>query len=286
MTPSSDQAIGIIAGSGQLPALLINACRDQKRSYKVIGLTGAADTRALGESPALWMRLGDVAKGFDYLHNNGVHEVVMAGHVRRPTLAELMPDWRTAKFLARIGTRAFLDREAIGDDKLLRVIIEEIEQEGFSVIGVDTVLSDLLVDQGVLGTKHPTEQDFESIKFGIAAAQDLGRKDRGQAVVVQNTEILAVEDSDGTDVLIAKAGRLKGTERPPILIKVCKPQQDRRADLPAIGVHTVSACREAGLGGIAIEANGTLVIDKDEVVNRANAASIFVVSVNVGISSS
>ncbi len=280
MTSSNELPIGIIAGGGQLPGLLINACLDNRRPHKVIALTGAADTRSFNVQPSLWMRLGEAAKGFELLHNCGVQEVVMAGHVRRPTLAELIPDWRTAKFLARAGTRAFLKRESVGDDRLLRAIIKEIELEGFKVVGVETVLSELFVEAGHLGTIQSTEKDRQAIEAGIAAAKSLGQQDRGQAVVVDDQTVLAREGEAGTDALIAQGGNQKKEGQNPVLVKVPKPNQDRRTDLPVIGPETVTACVSAGFRGIAIEAKGTLVINKSEVVRRSDEANIFVLAID------
>ena len=282
MIPSSESPIGIIAGGGQLPNLLIDACRDQQRPYTVIALTGAADAETLIEQPALWMRLGDAAQGFALLNRCGVQDVVMAGHVKRPTLADLFPDWRTAQFLARVGTRAFLKRESVGDDRLLRSIIEEIELEGFVVVGIESVLSDLLVEAGALGSIQSQESDREDIEAGFLAAKTLGQEDKGQAVVVDGQTVLAKEGAAGTDALIDEAGSSKADGQHPLLVKVSKPNQDRRADLPAIGPETVTACSNAGFRGIAIEAQGTLVIDRDEVARRADDANMFVVAIDPG----
>jgi DUF1009 family protein len=280
MTGKSQERLGIIAGGGQLPALLIEFCRAERRPYTVIAIEGEAEAGPLGESPALWMRLGEAAKGFDRLRSDSVQAVVMAGKVRRPTFKELLPDWRTAKFLARVGIRAFINRDSVGDDSLLRTIIGEIEMEGFTVIGVDAVLANLLVEKAVLGAYSPTDDDTKAILVGLRAAKDLGHKDVGQAVVVQNGAVLAREGVAGTDGLIAQAGELKLDGQGPVLVKVSKPGQDRRADLPAIGPDTVAACSAAGFRGIAIEAGATLVIDRVAVTSAADQAGLFVAAVD------
>ncbi len=280
MTPQSHEKLGIIAGGGQLPALLIDACRTQGRPYSVLALNGNADADAIIDAAAHWMSLSDAASGFEKLRQVGVKEVVMAGRVHRPLLNELKPDWRTAKFLARIGTRAFLDRNGVGDDRILRAVIKEFEIEGFAVIAVEEVLSNLLVSAGVLGAHAPSIDLQSDITMGFKAAKELGARDQGQAIVVQNGRVLSEETADGTDALIIMAGQLKSSGPAPVLIKVSKPGQDRRADLPAIGPNTVTVCEQAGIGGIVIEADSTLVIDKTEVVRRADSAGVFVTALH------
>ena len=283
MTTASQDRLGIIAGGGRLPSLLIDSCRAGTRPYTVIGLEGAADTDSLGEPPALWMRLGEAAKGFERLRADGVQDVVMAGKVKRPTLGDLLPDWRTAKFLARVGTRAFVNRESVGDDSLLRAVIHEIELEGFTVVGIDSVLPDLFFEAGTLGSVSPGEEDARDIAAGLRAAKAHGERDLGQAVVVQNGTILAREGAAGTDTLIAEAGRLKKDGPGPVLVKASKPGQDRRADLPAIGPDTVSACVAAGFRGIALEAGATLIIQKADVIQGADQAGLFMVGVDSAV---
>ena len=279
MSGSSSDTLGIIAGGGRLPGLLVQACKTRARPYLVVGLEGHADD--LPEPPALWARLGDAGKMFRALHEAKVTAVVMAGKVQRPDLRDLKPDWRTIRFLARTGIRAFTRKEKVGDDRLLRSVIDEIEREGLSVIGVDSILSDLLVPNGPLTENAPTEHDQPDIQAGIDAARALGAADIGQAVVVQNGAVLAAEDAAGTDYLIHRGGDLKQDGSGPILIKVSKPQQDRRADLPTVGPETVEACLAAGFRGIAIEAGGTLVMNRADLCARADGAGLWVVACSV-----
>lgn len=222
------------------------------------------------------MRLGEAAKGFAKLREDGVEQVVVAGKVQRPTLGSLMPDWRTTAFLARVSSRAFLSAKSYGDDKLLRAVVAEIESEGFEVVGVDTVVPDLLAKAGPVGAVEPSEAELADISVGLAAARELGRKDVGQAVVVHKGAVVREEDADGTDALIAAVASHLGNTSGAILVKTMKPGQDRRADLPAIGPDTVEACAAAGLSGIAVGAGNTLVIDARDVVKKADAASVFV----------
>lgn len=267
--------LGILAGSGELPLRLIDACRTAGRPVFVLALEGAADPRDFADVPHATVRLGAGAEGLRLLRENGIEELVMAGPVRRPTLAALRPDWRAAKMFARIGLRA------LGDDGLLRSIIKEFEIEGFRVVGVHDILESLLAPEGALGTVEPDDQARADIERGLAVARALGAVDVGQAVVVQQGIVLGLEAAEGTDALIERAGRLQGEGPAGVLVKAAKPGQERRADLPAIGVGTVEACARAGLRGIAVEAGMALVIDRAAVSAATDAARLFVVGVKV-----
>jgi len=276
MTDPQVKPLAIIAGGGKLPGLLVSACQLEKRPYVLVALNGHAD--ALPHAPDLTANLGDAGTIFETLRNHGVAEVVMAGKVQRPGLRDLKPDWRTVKFLARSGMRAFTNRSSVGDDRLLRSVISEIEREGLTVIGVDEILSDLVVKPGPLTQTNPGPEDEADIALGLSSARSLGETDKGQAVTVQNGKVLAEEDPVGTDNLIERTAELKAPGPGPILVKTSKPQQDRRADLPAIGLHTLQGCIAAGFRGIVIEANATLVMDRDTLVDLANKHGVWIVA--------
>jgi len=263
--------LGIIAGSGTLPGLLAAACRAEGRPFYVLGLTGFADAATLGAEPNAWIRLGEAPKGFTYLREAGVGTVVMAGGVRRPSLAELRHDLKATAFFARIAARA------LGDDGVLRAVIAEIEREGFAVVAPDEVLKDLLAAEGALGQLQPDGDTMADISHGFEVARALGRLDIGQAVVVQQGVILGVEAAEGTAALIARCGPLQHPGRRAVLVKARKPQQDRRVDLPAIGPDTVAQVAAAGLQGIAVEAGGSLVLGRAAVAAAADRAGVFVV---------
>lgn len=268
--------LGIVAGAGDLPARLVETCRAQGRPFFVLALTGEADPAVLAGVPHASVRLGAAAEGLRILRENGVDELVMAGAVRRPSLASLRPDWRAAKLFARIGLRA------LGDDGLLRAIVKELETEGFRVVSVDSVLGTLLAPEGQLGQFAPDPQALSDIKRGIEVARALGHLDIGQAVVVQQGIVLGVEAVEGTDALIARAGTLRREGPGGVLVKAMKPGQERRADLPSIGPRTVAACTAAGLRGIAVEAGATLIVDRAAAVEAADRAGIFIVGVTAG----
>ncbi|NKB45584.1 MAG: DUF1009 domain-containing protein [Alphaproteobacteria bacterium] len=273
MGDTSKGRLGIIAGGGAIPQLLAQVCETQKRPYTVVGLEGQADR--LADPPALWIRIGQAGKCFQKFHEDGVEAVVMAGKVIRPGLVDLRPDWRTIKFLARAGTRAFTNRESVGDDRLLRLVIAEIEREGFTVVGIDSLLSGLVASPGAVGTVLPSQRDHHDIEIGFAAAREHGANDRGQAVVIQDGVVVEREGAEGTDHLIRRAADLGHGGVKPVLVKTSKPQQDRRADLPVIGPETVEACIASGFRGIAVEAGGTLIVDKKITAGLADRAGLF-----------
>jgi DUF1009 family protein len=268
--------LGIIAGAGTLPGFLAAACRAETRPYYLLGLSGFAEAAALGQVPDSWIRLGEAGVGFDRLKAAGVTEVVMAGAVRRPALADLRPDMRTAGFFARIAGRS------LGDDGLMRAVIAEIEREGFTVVGPDQILATLLAPHGALGTHQPDAVATRDIARGVAAALALGQADEGQAVIVRDGAVIGREDAEGTAALIARCaarGGMASGVPSGVLVKMKKPQQDRRADLPVIGTDTVAQAAAAQLAGIAVEAGGALVLDRDAVRTAADAAGIFVIGV-------
>ncbi len=266
--------LGIIAGGGALPGLLLAACKSTGRHHFVLGLTGFADSARLDAD--VWLRVGEIGKAFTALNDAAVKEVVMAGTVRRPAIAELKTDFKGAAFLARIAGRA------LGDDGLLSAVIGEIEREGFKVVGADSILSDLLAPRGVMGRHQPDTTAASDIARGFEVGRAIGAVDVGQAVVVQQGIVLGVEAAEGTDALIARCAALALDGPAGVLVKAKKPQQERRADLPTIGVMTVHNAKAAGLRGIAVEAGNTLMIGQAEIIAAADQAGLFVVGVTPG----
>ncbi len=268
--------LGILAGGGNLPVRLVETCRQAGRDVFVIAFEGQAEAKTVRNVPHAWVRLGAAEKTLEHLRETGCQDIVMAGHIRRPSVTALRPDMWAAKFLARSGA-AFL-----GDDGLLKALVRELEEkEGFHVLGADDILPDSLATEGVLGSHAPDAQALGDIRRGIEVASDIGGLDIGQGAVVQEGIVLAVEAAEGTDAMLARVADLKRDGPGGVLVKVKKPDQERRADLPAIGPRTVRRAAEAGLRGIAIEAGGALVIDKQATIELADTAGLFVVGVSV-----
>jgi UDP-2,3-diacylglucosamine hydrolase len=268
--------LGILAGAGELPRRIIEACRAADRDFFVLAFKGEADPAILADVPHATVRLGAAGEGFRLLHEAGVDELVFAGSLKRPTVTSLRPDWRAAKFFARIGYRA------LGDDGLLSAVIAELEGEGFKVVGADTLLRDDLAPHGLFGLVAPDAQAEADIAHGLTIARALGALDIGQAVVVQQGLVLGVEAIEGTDALLMRCRDLRREGPGGVLVKIAKPRQERRADLPTIGRRTVEAAHAAGLRGIAVEAGSTIVLDRPAIVAVADAAGLFVIGVEPG----
>jgi len=272
--PLSAPKLGILAGAGELPRRIIEACRATDRAFFVLAFEGSADPAVAQGVPHAWIRLGAAGEGLRILRENGVAELVMAGGVKRPSVLQLRPDWRTAKFFARIGYRA------LGDDGLMKAVIHELEQvEGFRVVGLDAILGTSLAPEGPIGRNTPDEQARHDIAHGFRIVRALGALDIGQAVVVQQGLVLGVEAIEGTDALIARCAALRRDGPGGVLVKGMKPGQERRVDLPTIGPQTISAAAAAGLRGIAIEAGASILVDRAAIAAAADRAGLFVIGV-------
>ena len=259
-----------------MPELIARACLDSGREFFVIAFEGQAAQDAFADVPHARVRLGAAGQTIRTLRDVGAEELVMAGSITRPSFAMLRPDAWTARFLAKSGARA------LGDDGLLSALIRTLENtEGFRIVGAHELLPGLLVEDGVYGRVQPGQQDRDNIQAGIAAAQDIGRRDLGQSAVAQSGRMLAVEDAQGTDALLVRAAKLNPDGPGGVLVKVIKPGQERRVDLPVIGPETIQAAASAGLRGIAVEAGGALVLGRQAVIQAADAEGVFVIGVNV-----
>jgi len=265
--------LGILAGGGPLPGNLIEACKSSGRDYFVLAFEGQADPDVIGEAPQAWVRLGSVEEAIGRLRAEQCEELVLAGPVRRPSLAELRPDRRAARFLAR----GLLSK---GDNGLLGAVVRSLEEEeGFRVVGADTILADLRAVAGPFGRHTPTPDDEADIARGVDVVYHIGRLDIGQAVVIRKGIVLGVEAAEGTEALLQRCGALQGESHGGVLVKLPKPGQEKRADLPAIGPKTVAGAVEAGLAGIAVAAGATLIIEPTRVIADADAAGLFVVGI-------
>ena len=270
--------LGIIAGGGELPRVLIQACQDAGRPYFVLALQDTAEQQTAdiaGENHA-WIRLGAIGKALELLHKNDVTELVMAGRVTRPKISAIRPDLKGAKLLARISAQLLT-----GDNQLLSSIIEFLEEEGFRVTGAEEVVRDLLTPEGMIGTIYPDKAAQADIEIGARIARAIGALDIGQAVIIQDGLTLGVEALEGTDGLISRCAPLKREEKGGVLVKVKKPQQEKRVDLPTIGVSTIERLAECGFAGVAVEAGASLILNRREVARRADALGLFVIGFSI-----
>lgn len=270
--------LGILAGGGRLPGQIIQVCRDEGRDFFIIAFEGQADDDAYADLPHAWVRLGAAGQSIERLREAGCKELVMAGSIRRPSFATLRPDKWATLFIAKYGAL-----NLVGDDSLLKTLIKALEEEeGFRVIGVETLLPDLLAPKGALGQVEPDWQAEDDIQCALEAALDIGRRDIGQGAVAQLGRVLAVEDKQGTDALLKQAKKMRLEGPGGVLVKTKKPGQETRADLPTIGRATVEAAFDAGLRGIAVEAGAAIIVDREAVIEAADEAGLFVIGIDAG----
>lgn len=260
--------LGIIAGGGILPARLIQFCEAYKIEVFIAAFEGHADPSILIGRDHILTRPGAAGTIIQILRDKDFQDLVLIGSLKRPKLAQMRPDLKTLGFFAKLGFKA------LGDDGLLKAVRAELERDGFTIHGIQDFMPELLIPSGILGDIGPTEKQREDISLGLAASRKIGAADIGQSVVVCDGAVVGTEDEDGTNALIKRAARPGA-----ILVKSAKPQQDRKLDMPTIGSDTVKLCASLGYAGIAAEAGGVLMADRDEMVAKANKAGLFVVGV-------
>jgi len=268
--------LGLIAGGGELPHRVARATRDAGGSIVIGALAGFVDAW-VDDYPHATMGMGEIGKLVDYFNAHDVDTVTFAGTVRRPDFKSLKVDWRGAKMLTKAIAAA-----TRGDDALLRVVVEAFESAGFAIVGPETLVGDLLAQVGVLGAVQPNDTHTADIDKAFEIARTMGGLDIGQGAVVCAGLVLAVEAQEGTDAMLARipdlAVEIRGTpaERRGVLVKAPKPVQERRIDLPTVGLATVEGVARAGLAGIVVEAGGAIIVDADAVKAAADAAGVFV----------
>lgn len=262
--------IGIISGSGSLPGQVAHAAQAAGRPVFLVGLEGFADPAVLAPFPHAFARIGAAGRILALLREAGVQDVVLVGPIRRPSFFDLRPDAEGARLMARIGRAAFA-----GDDGLLAAVIRVLGEEGFTVIGAHEVLNEVLAPPGLLTTAAPDATAMADIARAIAVTRALGTVDVGQGCVVQQGIVLAVEAIEGTDAMLARAGSLRRPGPGGVLVKLVKPGQERRVDLPTLGLTTVTGAADAGLAGIAYEADGCLFPERAAAVAEADRRGLF-----------
>ncbi len=267
--------LGIIAGGGPLPFKVAAAARAAGRAVFILGLEGFVDIASLSPWSHEIRRLGAAGRIIAALRESGCHDLVMIGPVRRPSLLDLRPDAEGAKLLARIGRAAFA-----GDDGLLAAVIRVLTEEGFRIIGAHDIMQEVMAPRGVLTKAKPDLLAITDINRGIQVVRLLGSADVGQGCVVQQGLVLAVEAIEGTDSMLARAGALRREGIGGVLVKLVKPGQDKRADLPTIGPETVRNAAAAGLRGLAFEAEATILAERGACLSAADAAGLFLLGLD------
>lgn len=256
-------------------------CLAGGRPIFVLAFEGITDAGTVAGAPHAWIRIGQSRRMFKLLRRHGVEEVVAVGTIRRIPLWRLRPDllmiFRLVRLMLRFGFKLF----RLGDDKTMKIIIAEFERYGPRVVGIETVLQNLLATSGPYGAIKPDQKARRDIALGIEAAREVGARDVGQGAVVRDGQVLEIEDAQGTDAMLARCAKHRRDKPGGVLVKVTKPGQQRKVDLPTIGVDTLIEVERAGLAGVAVEAGGALVVDRAGVIKAADRAGLFVVGVEV-----
>lgn len=263
--------IGLIAGNGKFP--LIFAEEAKRQGYSVVAVAHRDETDASLEQRVdhfSWIYVGQLGKIIRTFQRAGVTEAVMAGGIRKVRLlGNFRPDLRGARFLAKVKSRE--------DDALLRGIADELANDGIRIVDSTFCLSGIMPREGVLTRKAPSAAQWDDVRMGIRLAKEIGRLGIGQTVVVKNQVVVAVEAVEGTDAAIARGGQL--AKQGCVVVKVSKPHQDLRFDVPAIGVETINSLRQVGGAVLAIEAGKAILIERENLLRAADECGIAIVAV-------
>jgi DUF1009 family protein len=277
--------LGLIAGNGRFPFLLLDAARAQGLAVTVAAIREETDPemdrRAAADTGITvhWLSLGELTRLIETFHKEGVQKAVMAGQVKHKQIfSSIRPDWRLAKLLLSLRTRS--------TDMLLGALAKVLGDEGIELISSTAFLEPLLASEGVLTRRVPTEDELRNIEYGLNVAHAVAGYDIGQTVVVAAQACVAVEAMEGTDAAIARAGMLMGSleggastlERHLTVVKVAKPNQDMRFDVPVIGMATVEAMIQSGASCLSVEAERTLLFDRECLLDRADQSGIAIVA--------
>ena len=275
------ERIGLIAGNGTFPLLILDAARAQGFEVVVVAIKEEASPEIESRDAASvhWVSLGELSKLIETFQREGVRRAIMAGQVKHKQIfSAIRPDWRLAKLLLSLTTR--------NTDSLLGAVARVLAEEGITLESSTGLLEPLLVKAGVLTRRAPTEQERKNIDYGRAVARQLAQYDIGQTVVIAESACVAVEAMEGTDAAIERAGHIMGSlrgdastlSRALTVVKIAKPNQDMRFDVPVIGVKTIEVMQTAGGTCLALDAGKCLLLDGEKVLDAANAAGMAVVA--------
>jgi DUF1009 family protein len=263
----SNSGWGLIAGNGRFPFLVLEGARSQGIEMAVIALKEEASPELEKIAKRLhWVSLGELSKAIELMQSEGVKRAVMAGQVKHNKIfSSIRPDWKLAKLLFALPRK--------NTDSLIGAVAKVLEEEGIQLVDSTMFLKPLLPEAGVLTRRAPSQQEAADIEYGLGIARHIAAKDIGQTVVVSDSACVAVEAMEGTDETIARAARF-ANGRPLVVVKVSKPRQDMRFDVPVVGLPTVESMKLAGATALAIDANRTLLFDREKLIAMANDAGI------------
>ena len=265
------EPIAIFAGRGQMPQILIDDCLKRKRNFMIFLLKSEIYEIDYSQFNPIQIAYGEVDKFLKILHDHKIKNLVFIGGVTKPNFSALKVDKKGAMLLAKI-----IANKILGDDAVLRTVINFFEKEGLRILRIDQLLDCVFSSKGTQSNLIPSTDDIIDIDLGVKAIKHFAKFDIGQAVVVAQKQIIAVEAQEGTDEMIKRCQNLRGDfTKNAILIKMKKPQQIEKADLPTIGIDTVKLCIESNIKGIVIQVNSTLVLNKNEVIKAINDHQMF-----------
>ncbi|HEY2499686.1 MAG TPA: UDP-2,3-diacylglucosamine diphosphatase LpxI [Candidatus Angelobacter sp.] len=279
---TENKKLGLIAGNGSFPLLLLDAARAQGAQVVVVAIKEETSPliESLGAVAVHWMSLGELSKLINTFKLEGVSTAIMAGQVKHKQIfSAIRPDWKLAKVLLSLGTR--------NTDSLIGAVAKVLEEEGIHLISSTSYLEPLLARPGILSRRPPTEAEKKDMEYGRGVARHLAQYDIGQTVVIAEAACVAVEAMEGTDATILRAGELMKSasaegdsvlSRKLTVVKVAKPNQDMRFDVPVIGLKTIETMAHAGATCLAIDAGKCLFLDGDKIVAAADEAGIAIVA--------
>jgi UDP-2,3-diacylglucosamine hydrolase len=262
--------LGLIAGAGELPMAIAREARSQGYNVIAIGLEPLAD-KALASyvDEIKWVNVGKFGKLIDLLKKHGIKEAVMAGKVSKTLLykSKITPDLRAVKLLFSLKDRK--------DDSILLAIAKELAEEGIHLVDILRFSTGILTPEGVLTINKPSEDEWKDIAFGWKIAKEIGRLDIGQTVVVKNQAVMAVEAIEGTDEAIKRGGKLAGEGA--VVVKVSKPNQDMRFDVPVVGLDTLRTMKDVGARVLSIESKKSIILNREKIIEESKKANIAIV---------
>jgi hypothetical protein len=264
---SNSNSWGLIAGNGRFPFLVLEGARSQGIDMAVIAIKEETDPDLGKLAQRLhWVSLGELSKTIDLLHQEGVTQAVMAGQVKHNKIfSAIRPDWKLAKVLFALPKK--------NTDSLIGAVAKVLEDEGIRLVDSTVFLKPLLPDAGVLTRRKPSQEEYADMAYGLSLARNIAAMDIGQTVVVSSQACIAVEAMEGTDETIARAARF-AVGRPLVVVKVSKPKQDMRFDVPVVGLPTIATMKASGATALAIDAQRTLLFDREALIAAANDAGI------------
>ena len=267
-TPNSQTSgWGLIAGNGRFPFLVLEGARSQGIDMAVIALKEEASPELERSATRLhWVSLGELSKAIELMHSEGVTQAVMAGQVKHNKIfSAIRPDWKLAKLLFALPRK--------NTDSLIGAVARVLEDEGIRLVDSTLFLKPLVPEAGVLTRRAPNEREAADIAYGLSVARQIAALDIGQTVVIADRACVAVEAMEGTDETIARAARI-ADGRPLVVVKVSKPKQDMRFDVPVVGLATIEQMRKSGATALGVDAGRTLLFDRAQVIQLADVAGI------------